>query len=61
MVPSMTTRDAAAFPLSIGSLTYNWWHHIIDNLPTMAGYVLPALGGVLLVLQILYYWKMLKK
>jgi hypothetical protein len=54
----MTNRDAAAIPLSLGSLTYNWWIHFIDN---PAAFILPALGGVLLVLQIAYYWKMLRK
>lgn len=57
----MTNRDAASIPLTIGSISYNWWHHIMDSLPAIAGYVLPTLGAVLLVLQIAYYLKMLRK
>lgn len=57
----MTTRDVAAVPLSLSSLTYNWWSHIIDSIPVVASVALPALGAVLLVLQICYYFKMLRK
>lgn len=57
----MTTRDVAAVPLSLSSITYNWWSHIIDSIPTIASIALPTLGAVLLILQIFYYWKMLRK
>lgn len=57
----MTNRDMAAVPLTLSSLSYNWWSHIIDALPAIASYALPALGGVLLILQIVYYWKMIRK
>lgn len=51
----------AAVPLSLSAITYNEWSHIIDALPVIASFVLPTLGGVLLVLQIAYYMKMLRK
>lgn len=57
----MTTRDAAAIPLSIGSVTYNWWHHIIEGIPVAGAYFIPVAGAVLIVLQIIYYWKMIHK
>jgi hypothetical protein len=57
----MTSRDVAAVPLSLSSITYNWWSHIVDGIPAAAAYVLPTLGGILLILQISYYWKMLRK
>lgn len=57
----MTARDVAAGPLSLSAITYNWWSHIIDSIPVVASIALPTLGAVLLILQIFYYWKMLRK
>lgn len=57
----MNARDVAAVPLSLSSISYNWWSHIIDSIPAVASIALPTLGAVLLVLQIGYYWKMLRK
>ena len=58
----MTIRDGASIPLAVSSLTFNyWWHHVMDQVPAAAGFVLPILGGVLVLLQIAYYFKMLRK
>jgi hypothetical protein len=57
----MTIRDAASIPLSLSSLTFNyWWHNIIDGIPAVMGWFLPVAGGILVVLQIAYYWKMIR-
>lgn len=53
----MTHRDGFSFPLVLAAISTPSWIQTLQSFWTL---LLPALGGVLLVLQIAYYWKMLR-
>lgn len=53
----MTHRDAINIPLSVAALATPSW---ITELQNFWAIILPVAGGILLILQILYYWKMLR-
>ena len=54
----MTANDAISPPLAVVFLATPAWIH---NVQDIGSYFLMAGGAVLLVLQILYYWKQLHK
>ena len=54
----MTNRDALSIPLAAISLITPGWIQFLQNFWSV---VLPAAGAVLVVLQICYYWKQLRK
>jgi len=54
----MSHRDAATLPLLFLSFSAPRW---IEFIQTFWSIVLPAGGAILLILQIAYYWKALRK
>jgi hypothetical protein len=54
----MSSRESFSFPLIVAAISTPSWIQLVQN---FWAFVLPAMGAVLVAVQIRYYWKNTKQ